>query len=137
MRAFTQTQKFEQLKERLDALADSAHEEYRDAVKDAKPANEFAEEAIRWMETCERLYEVCSDLLGSTLSPPTSHPASPFQDLDELGTALHERVKAVQNVDESAMSEKDRQKWQAVSIIQENLEVTQQMASNAFDLASR
>jgi hypothetical protein len=50
--------KFDQLKERLDAAADAAHEEYRDAVRDAKPANDFAAEAIKWMETAERLYEV-------------------------------------------------------------------------------
>ncbi|CAM9876416.1 unnamed protein product, partial [Choristocarpus tenellus] len=64
---------FEQLKERIEAAGDAAHEEYCDAVKDAKPANDYAEEAMSLMETVERLYE----------------------DLDELGTGVRDRGKLV------------------------------------------
>ena len=53
-----QAARFDQIKERLSSAADSAHEEFRDAVRDAKPANDFAAEAIRWMEEAERHYEV-------------------------------------------------------------------------------
>ncbi len=106
-----QRDKFDQLRERLDAAADAAHEEYRDAVRDAKPSTDFAEEAIKWMESCESLYD----------------------DLEELGTIIYENIKEVQGAIDDSPEKQDM----VLAVIQENIEVTLQMASNARDLASR
>ncbi|CAM9730747.1 unnamed protein product, partial [Discosporangium mesarthrocarpum] len=106
---------FDQLKERIEAAAEAAHEEYCDAVKDAKPANDFAEEAMSLMETAERLYE----------------------DLEELGTAVRDRVKVVHpesNLDlGGGLEPTDTED----SLLVSALEVLLTIASNAHELASR
>ncbi len=106
-----QHDKFDQLRERLDAAADAAHDEYRDAVRDAKPAKDFAEEAIKWMESCESFYE----------------------DLDELGTVVYENIKEIQGAIDDSPEKQDM----VLAVLLDNIEVTLQMASNARDLATR
>ncbi len=103
--------KFDQLRERLDAAADAAHEEYRDVVRDAKPAKDFAEEAIKWMESCESFYE----------------------DLDELGTIVYENIKEIQGAIDDTPEKQDM----VLTVLQESIEVTLQMASNARDLSTQ
>ncbi len=106
-----QRDKFDQLRERLDAAADAAHEEYRDAIRDAKPAKDFAEDAITWMESCESFYD----------------------DLNVLGTIVYENIKESQGAIHDSPEKQDM----VLSVLQENIEVTLQMASNARDLATQ
>ncbi len=106
-----QRDKFDQLRERLDAAADAAHEEYRDAIRDAKPAKDFAEDAIKWMESCESF---CGDL-------------------NNLSTIVYENIKEVQGAIDDSPEKQDM----VLTVLQENIEVTLQMASNARDLATR
>ncbi len=106
-----QRDKFDQLRERLDAAADAAHEEYRDAIRDAKPAKDFAEDAIKWTELCESFYD----------------------DLNDLSTVVYENIKEVQGAIDDSPEKQDM----VLTVLQENIEVTLQMASNARDLATR
>eukprot|EP00752_Nemacystus_decipiens_P007336 g6562.t1 len=105
---------FEELKERLEAAADAAHEEYCDAVKDAKPANEYAEQAVSLMEEAERLYE----------------------DLDDLGTGVKDRVKVIHNSGGGGMGDLEAAETEE-SILVSALEVALTIASNAHELATR
>ncbi|CAM9188450.1 unnamed protein product, partial [Hapterophycus canaliculatus] len=103
---------FGELKERLEAAADAAHEEYCDAVKDAKPANEYAEQAVTLMESAERL----------------------FEDLDELGTGVKDRVKV--DLNSGGMGDLEPADT-AESLLVSALEVVLAIASNAHELAAR
>jgi hypothetical protein len=60
-----------------------------------------------------------------------------LQDLDELGTAVYERVKVTSDDDDSTLDLKAREKKNEHMIIQEALEVCLQIANNAYELASR
>ncbi|CAM9148097.1 unnamed protein product, partial [Phaeothamnion confervicola] len=102
--------KFAQLKERLEAAADAAREEARDAIMDAKPVKDLAEEALRHMQQAEKVNE----------------------DLDELGSAPYERQKAPPPP-EGQLSEPEA----CLLVIQEALEVLLTMSENAAELASR
>ncbi|CAM9615056.1 unnamed protein product, partial [Laminaria digitata] len=109
------TEMFEELKERLEAAADAAHEEYCDAVKSAKPANEYAEEAVSQMELAERLYE----------------------GLDELGTGVRDRVKVVHSSSgEAGMGALEPADTEETLLVAA-LEVMLTIGSNAHELAAR
>jgi hypothetical protein len=71
------------------------------------------------METAERLYEVSNynKLQYITL------PYTIIQDLDELGTAVYERIKVTSDDDDSTLDLKAREKKNKHMIIQEALEV--------------
>ncbi|CAM9537139.1 unnamed protein product [Ectocarpus fasciculatus] len=109
------TDMFGELKERLEAAADAAHEEYCDAVKDAKPANEYAEQAVSLMESAEQI----------------------FEDLDVLGTGVKDRVKVVHNSGGSgAMGDMEPADTEE-SLLVSALEVVLAIAANAHELAAR
>ncbi|CAN0246138.1 unnamed protein product [Ectocarpus sp. 12 AP-2014] len=108
------TDMFGELKERLEAAADAAHEEYCDAVKDAKPANEYAEQAVSLMESAEQL----------------------FEELDILGTGVKDREKVVHNSGGGAMGEMEPADTEE-SLLVSALEVVLAIAANAQELAAR
>jgi len=113
-------EQFPQLAQQLNAYVDAAHEEYRSAVMDSRPVNEYTSEAVRWMEAAE----VCNKVMEQ-----------------DLGSGVFERKGVVDyNSEEDEFNPHAKalnQKRHEIAIVQDAIEVAIQVVQNAYNLANR